>query len=147
MMRWRLALGMVLATRLAVTFTADAQEIPPPRPFVTQPRQEMPQPVQEVLQPELAAPGLLPSTNAGSGLEAESLPGELAEDIYQATDALRLGPTAVSNVRFLMDGLGLENWLAGPGIRTFGWVEGGYTGASTGRGLALGPDPAEPLRR
>ena len=46
-----------------------------------------------------------------------------------------------------MDSLGLANLFGDSGIRTFGWVEGGYTGASTGAGIALGPAPAEPLRR
>ena len=108
---------------------------PQPAPGIPQPTQDMPPPAPEILQPETqgAEPAL--RSSAGYGLEAESLPGELTEDISGATDALLLGPTAVSNVRFLMDNLGLENWLGGPGIRTFGWVEGGYTGASTGSGL------------
>jgi len=140
----------------------DAQQIPPPRPFVPQrmppvpqpgegvpqpaqegaqpvqeipqPVQEVPQPVQDFQQPAIEAPGPSPAS-AGYGLEAESLPGELVEDIGTATDALRLGPTPVSEVRFLMDTLGVGSLLGNSGIRTFGWVEGGYTGASTGHGL------------
>ena len=73
--------------------------------------------------------------SAGYGLEAESLPGELTEDISGASGALRLGPTPVSEVRFLMDTLGIANLVGDSGIRTFGWVEGGYTGASTGAGM------------
>ena len=84
---------------------------------------DAPQPAQVIIQPGMDV-DVPPRSNAGSGLEAESLPGELAEDISQATDAISLGPTPVSTVRFLMDGLGLGNWLDGPGIRTFGWVEG-----------------------
>jgi hypothetical protein len=72
---------------------------------------------------------------ATGGLEAESLPGELLEDISNATSNLRLGPTPVSSARILMDTLGVGNLFGDSGIRTFGWVEGGYTGASTGRGL------------
>ncbi|RPI89922.1 MAG: hypothetical protein EHM42_02205 [Planctomycetaceae bacterium] len=34
-----------------------------------------------------------------------------------------------------MDGLGLQNLFGDSGIRMFGWIEGGYTGASTGSGL------------
>ena len=34
-----------------------------------------------------------------------------------------------------MDLLGIQNWVPDTGIRTFGWVEGGYTGASTGPGI------------
>ncbi len=71
----------------------------------------------------------------GPGLEAGSLPRELAEDIYQGAPST-LGPTAVSDVRFLMDRLGLANLLGEDShIRAFGWTEGGYNGASTGTGL------------
>ena len=133
---------MLCATFMTAS-PAFAQEIPPPQPFAAQPRQATPpppddgaaQPPSNYFQPETVPAEAPPTTNPGTGLEPESLPGELAEDIFQATDAIQLGPTAVSNVRFLMDGLGLDNWLSGPGIRTFGWVEGGYTGASTGTGL------------
>jgi hypothetical protein len=118
-----------------------AQEIPPPQPVSAQPPQPAPlpdqgaaQPLSSVFAPDTVAADAPPTSNPGTGLEAESLPGELAEDIFDASDGIRLGPTAVSNVRFLMDGLGLDNWLSGPGIRTFGWVEGGYSGASTGTG-------------
>ena len=68
------------------------------------------------------------------GLLAESLPGELAED-YLGTQYSGLGPTPVSEVGFLMDNLGLGCLLEPRGIRTFGWVEGGYTHASGGSGL------------
>ena len=80
------------------------------------------------------APPEVPSS-AGYGMEAESLPGELTEDISGATDALRLGPTPVSDVRFLMDNLGVGNLFGDSGIRTFGWVEGGYTGRFDGPGM------------
>ena len=85
---------------------------------------------QDVAQPADPTP-----TSAGYGLEAESLPGELAEDISGAADALRLGPTPASQVRFVMDTLGVANLVGDSGIRTFGWVEGGYTGSSTGSGI------------
>jgi hypothetical protein len=74
-------------------------------------------------------------TTPGYGLEAESLPAQLSEDFYQAFPVPRLGPTPVANVRILMSLLGprvMDNPL---GIRTFGWVEGGYTGASVGPGI------------
>ena len=74
-------------------------------------------------------------TVPGYGLEAESLPGEIAEDFYQAFPVSRLGPAPVANARILMDLLGIENWAPESNIRTFGWVEGGYTGASTGPGI------------
>ena len=81
--------------------------------------------------PDLAAP-----SRPSSGLEAESLPGELAEDMASPSPAgPKLGPTPVSDVRFLMDNLGLARLLDGYGIRTFGWVEGGYTYSSGGPGI------------
>lgn len=72
-----------------------------------------------------------PAAAASSGLLAESLPAELAEDIAGAGYS-GLGPMPVSQVRLLMDGLGLAGPLEDHGIRTFGWVEGGYTYASGG---------------
>lgn len=69
------------------------------------------------------------------GLEAESLPAEIAEDIWQDRPAPGLGPTPILDVRFLMDNLGLAAPLEARGIRAFGWVEGGYTYASGGPGL------------
>ncbi len=143
--------SVIAASVVAALFGAVAvrgQEPPLPRPIIPPPRQVQPQPAAEIPQPSMDAPqpaqvivqpgmdvAVPARSNAGSGLEAESLPGELVEDISEATDAISLGPTPVSTVRFLMDGLGLGNWLDGPGIRTFGWVEAGYTGASTGSGL------------
>jgi Putative beta-barrel porin-2, OmpL-like. bbp2 len=96
--------------------------------------QEAPEPTQGFPQPGAVAPGPRPPV-ASSGLEAESLPGELTEDIAQPLDDFRLGPTPVSDVNFLMDYLRLRSFFGDSGIRTFGWVEGGYTGASSGRGL------------
>lgn len=81
--------------------------------------------------PESATPA-----TARSGFEAESLPAELAEDMAGGPPAEpRFGPTPVSDVRFLMDGMGLANLFGDSGIRAFGWLEGGYTDASSGRGL------------
>lgn len=70
-----------------------------------------------------------------SGLEPASLPAEMAEDILTAPSAPRPGPTPVADVRFLMDRLGAANLLEHHGIRTFGWVEGGYTYSTSGSGL------------
>ena len=101
------------------------------------------------LPPSMSTPaitdGALPGTPMGStpglgqgglygGLEAESLPGEWREDFSTPTGP-KLGPTPVSEVRILMDRLGLERLFGDSGIRAFGWVEGGYTGASSGSGL------------
>ena len=52
---------------------------------------EVPQPVQDVPQPEPDVPAAAPSS-AGYGLEAESLPGELSEDIAGATERAQAGP-------------------------------------------------------
>ena len=41
----------------------------------------------------------------------------------------------MSQVNFLMQYLRLADLFGNTGIRTFGWVEGGYTGASTGPGV------------
>ena len=71
----------------------------------------------------------------GTGLEAESLPAELEEDIAQLPREILWGPTPVSQVNFLMDYLRLRDLFGDTGIRSFGWVEGGYTGASTGTGM------------
>ncbi|WZO97401.1 outer membrane beta-barrel protein [Isosphaeraceae bacterium EP7] len=76
-----------------------------------------------------------PPANYASGLQAESLPGELSEDIDGALPGTPLGPTPVADVRFLMDNLGFKNLVGESRIRTFGWFEGGYTGASSGTGM------------
>lgn len=122
-MRWNCILAASFAV-FTLASSAGAQEMP---------RQPQPEPPP----PRMAAPDGLPTTTGSAGLEAESLPRELAEDIYQPTapSAPSLGPTPVSNVRFLMDNLGLGNVFGDSHIRTFGWVEGGYTGASSGNGL------------
>ncbi len=136
-MKRKLSLAFVLAMG---TGTAWSQDIPPPRPFAPLPAQPPAQPDQPPPAPAPAPeaaqfPAEPPVTSPGYGLEAESLPGEMTEDIAGASSALRLGPTPVSQVNFLMDGLGLRNLLGNSGIRVFGWVEGGYTAASTGTGI------------
>ncbi len=73
-------------------------------------------------------------TSAAYGLEAESLAAEVAEDIASAA-VPGLGPTPVSSVGILMDLVEPCTQLSEYGIRTFGWVEGGYTDASVGQGL------------
>jgi len=125
-LNWKSRLGGGLAALLVGAVAADAQEIPQPAQVIPQPAQEMPQPV-------AVAPGPRPRT-ASTGLEAESLPGELTEDIAEPPD-FRLGPTPVSEVNFLMDYLRLRELFGDTGIRSFGWVEGGYSGASSGTGI------------
>jgi hypothetical protein len=72
---------------------------------------------------------------AGRGLEAQSLPAEIAEDVRGAPDYFRYGATPVSEVDLLSDFLRSRGLLDRMGIDVFGWVEGGYTGASTRPGL------------
>ena len=86
-------------------------------------------------EPVIVVPASAEPQQTRFGLEAESLPSEIAEDIFKPPSAPRLGPTPVSDVRFLMDNVGLAEILSSHGIRTFGWVEGGYTASSTGSGL------------
>ena len=72
-----------------------------------------------------------------SGLESHSLPGELLEDdkIEEESAYRKLGPTAVSDVKFLMDTLRLGKLFDKTGIRTFGWIDSGYTGTTSGSGM------------
>jgi hypothetical protein len=162
-MSWKPVYWGTLAVLLASATIARAQQIPPPRPFVpqtapplpepalpgsgpgddvSQPAQDVPQPAPGVAQPVAPAPAP-PLLNPGAGLEAESLPGELLEDVSGADVGPRLGPTPVADVRFLMDNLGVGNLFGDTGIRTFGWVEGGYTGASTGASGILSVQPRQ----
>ncbi len=148
-------LGAALVVFLLGAVAVAAQEVPllrppmpQPQPPIAQPEQAIPQPTEEAAQPgqvvvqpdqEVPSPAadapVTPPTTAGTGLEAESLPGELVEDISGATSSLRLGPTPVSQVGLLRGFFDPDNWFSANGIRTFGWVEGGYTGASTGQGI------------
>jgi hypothetical protein len=88
--------------------------------------QEMPLPV---------SPEPAPASTLGLGLEAESLPAEIAEDLeYTASDAFRFGATPVAEVQLLQGLLSPTGWFGDDGLRTFGWVEFGYTGASVSPG-------------
>lgn len=71
------------------------------------------------------------------GLETESIPGELAENLAgtSAPKSKKWGPTPVAEVRFLMDTLGLQKLFGDSGIEMFGWFESGYTGVSGSGGL------------
>jgi hypothetical protein len=76
----------------------------------------------------------------GQGLESHSLPGEMAEDISGATREFRFGATPVSEVGIMRNLLGLDQFLSARGMRTFGWIEGGFTGSSSGSGrLSVAP--------
>jgi hypothetical protein len=98
--------------------------MPPARPVAVPP-------ARPVARPATPDPG---PAEASTGLEPESLPAEISENI-QAPSGFRFGPTPVSEVNILMDYLGLRGLFGDSGIRTFGWVEGGYSGASVGRGV------------
>ncbi len=134
-MKWNNAGIPGLLLLLVTAVTAVAQEpsqslppLPPPAPETSAPLTEAP----SIYQPD--EPALIRPTPS-TGLELESLPGELQEDIAQLLGPPRLGPTAVSQVNVLMDFFRLRDLFGDTGIRTFGWVEGGYTGASTGTGI------------
>jgi Putative beta-barrel porin-2, OmpL-like. bbp2 len=117
------ALAALLTATLAI---AQDQPMPEREAPVTQPAPTYPAPVSNTTAPA-------PST-AGSGLESHSLPAETSEDIPQANPAAKIGATAVSDVRFLMDRLRFQDVLGDSGIRAFGWMELGYSGASSGTG-------------
>lgn len=102
-----------------------------------------------VAQAQQPAPQPLPTTNPApatiiesqpvqprnTGLDSHSLPAEIEEVLTGVPSIGRRGPTAVSDVRFLMDNLGFAQLFGESGIRTFGWVDGGYTYSSGGSGL------------
>jgi hypothetical protein len=95
----------------------------------------VPAKAQDPMQPSRVGPGTA-AYRIGGGLESESLPAEIAEDlIYTAPEAFRFGPTPVSEVGLLQALLRAPGLFGDEGFRTFGWVEGGYTGASTRPGL------------
>jgi hypothetical protein len=132
-MNWSHRAGAGLAALLAWAVGAAAQEISETRPAVP----AAPPPPTASAGPVPAAQPVPPDpgpAEASTGLEAESLPAEISEDV-QAPSGFRLGPTPVSEVNFLMDYLRLGDLFGDSGFRTFGWVEGGYTGASPGAGL------------
>jgi hypothetical protein len=92
----------------------------------------------------MTVPGLLwaqgpaavqPPESQSNGLEPESLPAEILEDQPDFLLERSLGPTPVSDVGLLKGFLDRWELFESSGLRSFGWVEGGYTGASTGAGL------------
>jgi hypothetical protein len=129
-MAWQCRLVACIAGLLVLASAASAQVLPPPP---LQPAPATPTKTESVPpagNADVAPPPVTPRT----GLEAESLPGEIAEEITPGRTQPGLGPTPVSDVRFLMDALGLAHVFGDSGVRAFGWIEGGYTGASSGRG-------------
>lgn len=138
-MRWNRLLGVGLLALVWAATPARAQVGgQPPLPSPTTPGTVPTGPVATVPMGPVFAP--VPAAEdpgpaeASTGLEAESLPAEISENIV-APSGFRLGPTPITDVNILMDGLGFRNLFGDTGIRTLGWIEGGYTGASTGTGM------------
>jgi hypothetical protein len=77
-------------------------------------------------------PGSPAGALAGRGVEPESLPALLAQDIPGSSSFFRDGPAPAAEVGLLRR---LFPAQAPDGLLAYGWVEGGYTGASTGPGL------------
>ncbi len=122
-MRWKLSIGISLWALAVQVVTARGQEVPPSGAVLGENTQ--PVDVGNIRQPLI-----------GAGLEPESRPAAWAEELdFNAPTRFRLGPTPVSQVGLLMEALRLRELFGESRIRTFGWVEGGYTGASTGQGL------------
>src|SRR4051812_48648229 len=105
-MKWSGFLVGILATSMigVNVLAQDPPPLPPHSPIV--PPTAPVGGVREIDQPVAGA----------SGLEPESLPRELAEDIDQPSTP-KFGPTAVSDVRFLMDRLHLKDVFGESRIR------------------------------
>lgn len=134
-MIWRLRAGAALAVLASMADSSAGQDVPSP----TVPEYGVDSssrfPDYEGIPPQQLDTLDLPGSDAGRGLEAESRPAENLEDIVGAPEFFRLGPTPVSDVDLLSDFLRGRGLLDGLGLDVFGWVEGGYTGASSGTGL------------
>jgi hypothetical protein len=119
-------------------FPTVAQELPTDRPSA---------PAVVGDQPSAPAPDLFsppPLQSRRLGLEAESIPGELAlnraPEPGVSAPPPGLGPTPVTEVRLLMDTLGLEQLVGKSRVQVFGWLETGYTAVS-GSGGRLSVQP------
>src|SRR5262245_1450518 len=132
MPRTRRTLAAVMAM-FASTVFAKAQEVSLPPAGTVPPNYVAPAPVVGMpINPPAAAEG--PINPYERGLEAESLPAEIEEDLATGRVVPRFGPTPVSDVNFLMDYLRFRELFGDSGLRTFGWLESGYTGGSPGTG-------------
>ena len=130
----RIRVGAV-AAMLAVPIVAEAQEVAQPPSGPVLPNVPVPPgPPAGVLPGNPPANPAEPTNPYTRGLEAESLPAEIEEDLATGRVAPRFGPTPVSDVNFLMDYLRIGELFGDSGFRTFGWLESGYTGASPGTG-------------
>ncbi|MFO0891305.1 MAG: outer membrane beta-barrel protein [Isosphaeraceae bacterium] len=126
----RIRILAAVSALFAVPAVAEAQEAVAPPAILSPPVVVAPG------GPGMAAAAAAELTNPYErGLEAESLPAEIEEDLATGRVVPRFGPTPVSDVNFLMDYLRFRELFGDTAIRTFGWIENGYTGASPGTGL------------
>src|SRR5262249_44159177 len=123
-MRWKPLIGMGLAALLGAAAAANAQEGTPPAAGAPAPPPTPPH-----------GPPPAPPPPPGPGPAAAPPPPAAPRPPAAPPAGFRLGPTPVSEVNFLMDYLRLGDLFGDTGFRTFGWVEGGYTGASPGAGV------------
>ncbi len=139
--------GFATLALLMACAASHAQDvpIPPPTPVYAAtpipPMPALPAGTPDENQP-VPAPAPLTQQTAprNNGLEAESLTGELFEDDSITAPNFRLGPTPVSDVNILRKGLGYIGLPSPTAIRSFGWVEAGYSAASSGTGpLSVAP--------
>ncbi len=84
------------------------------------------------------------AANFAFGLLPESRPFESLEDEAEPLPPPAFGPAPVYDAQLLTRFLGLEAALKDRGLRLFGWMETGYSGASSGSGLLA---TAPPLNR
>lgn len=146
----KLFFGLCLASWIATALAAQAQEqLPPISPPLGPPNYTIPPGTDGPLldyptdltnpQPFETDPNNLatPQTN-GIYREPESLPAEINEEIFKSPSMTpserKFGPTPVSSVGLLQNLPTIQNLFGDSGIKTFGWVEGGYTYSSSGSG-------------
>src|SRR4051794_19943284 len=83
-----------------------------------------------------SAPGNgLGSSNAASNGNGASQPFDPVGGDEPAQEEPKPGPTPVKDVGLITDTLGLRNIFGDSGLLIYGWLDGGYTYANTGRGL------------
>jgi hypothetical protein len=131
--RIKRTLAAVMAL-LAGVVVAEAQEIAPPPVGPASPNFVTSGTAPAFAMPVNPPAATEPTNPYERGLEAESLPAEIEEDLAPGRVVPRFGPTSVSDVNFLMDYLRFRELFGDTGLRTFGWLESGYTGASPGTG-------------
>ena len=85
--------------------------------------------------PDPSPPRYAASSSLVSGLQPESRPYEVLEDETDVLARPNFGPAPVAESDLLAEILGLNSTLSDCGLRLFGWVEAGYSGASSASGL------------